>query len=75
MCPPNPPAVRAQVLAAAKGRVASYSVPKIFTRAMSTSPQESFMSGSNSVYVEEMYRAWLQNHDRCVTSPACAYYV
>jgi 2-oxoglutarate dehydrogenase complex dehydrogenase (E1) component-like enzyme len=34
-------------------------------RAFSTHPQESFMSGSNSVYVEEMYRAWLSDKKRC----------
>jgi 2-oxoglutarate dehydrogenase complex dehydrogenase (E1) component-like enzyme len=33
-------------------------------RSFSTNPQESFMSGSNSVYVEEMYRAWLKNKER-----------
>jgi len=32
-------------------------------RALSTHTQESFMSGSNSVYVEEMYRAWLKNKE------------
>lgn len=32
-------------------------------RALSTHTQESFMSGSNSVYVEEMYRAWLENKE------------
>lgn len=32
-------------------------------RALSTHAQESFMSGSNSVYVEEMYRAWLKNRE------------
>jgi len=32
-------------------------------RALSTHSQESFMSGSNSVYVEEMYRAWLKNKE------------
>lgn len=32
-------------------------------RALSTQTQESFMSGSNSVYVEEMYRAWLKNKE------------
>jgi 2-oxoglutarate dehydrogenase E1 component len=30
-------------------------------RALSTQVQESFMSGGNSVYVEEMYRAWLKD--------------
>lgn len=35
-----------------------------FIRPFSTNPQESFMSGSNSVYVEEMYRAWLKNKER-----------
>jgi hypothetical protein len=37
---------------------------RVLARGMSTNPLESFMSGSNSVYVEEMYRSWLKDHDR-----------
>lgn len=42
------------------------SMAQTVARSFSTNPQESFMSGSNSVYVEEMYRAWLKDKGRWV---------
>ena len=53
-------------LAATRRPPAVLPLPAVAARALSTHPQESFMSGSNSVYVEEMYRAWLKNRERCV---------
>jgi hypothetical protein len=57
---------RGGVLPAARAMAAAPSWGGVAARALSTNPQESFMSGSNSVYVEEMYRAWLKDRERCV---------
>ncbi len=58
---PRLAAARRGVLPAA---MAAPSWGRVAARALSTKPQESFMSGSNSVYVEEMYRAWLKDRER-----------
>jgi hypothetical protein len=62
--PPPPHFFRPQVLArvaspAARARLISTTIP-----ALSNVATDSFLSGTSSVYVEEMFRAWKANPGR-----------
>ncbi len=45
-------------------RVTSPAALRTLSRASSTAAADSFLSGTSSVYVEEMYRAWKANPAR-----------
>lgn len=47
-------------------RMASTTVPAMNIGVAEPHASESFMTGTNSVYMEEMYRQWKSDPSRCV---------
>ena len=56
------------------GLTQSQSIGQLNKKAFAFAPfstQDSFMSGSNAVYVDQMYSSWKKNPDRLGTTHEC----